>query len=194
MKKKTAANLIMAALAAAILIGGIAIAMYFMGSSDVELGTEYKLADSPKLELLGEDAENICTITIQCDTILDHLDAIDEAKLPYVPKDGIILPTTEVEFSEGETAFDIMKRVCEAYDLQMEYSWTPAYDSYYIEGLNHIYEFDCGPESGWMYKVNDWFPNYGCSEYQLSNGDVIVWTYTSVGYGSDVGDTGSNEG
>ena len=36
------------------------------------------------------------------------------------------------------------------------------YNSYYIEGINHLYEFDVGPESGWMYKVDEWFPNYGC--------------------------------
>ena len=28
----------------------------------------------------------------------------------------------------------------------------------------------CGNGSGWMYQVNDWFPNYGCSRYQLQDG------------------------
>ena len=73
------------------------------------------------------------------------------------------------------------------YDIQIEYSWTPMYDSYYIEGIHQLYEFDCGPESGWMYKVNEWFPNYGCSEYKLSGGESIVWCYTCVGLGEDVG-------
>ena len=37
-----------------------------------------------------------------------------------------------------------------------------------------------------MYQVNDWFPNYGCSRYQLQDGDVIHWVYTcDLGY--DVG-------
>ena len=61
------------------------------------------------------------------------------------------------------------------------------YDSYYIEGINNLYEFDCGSESGWMYKVNGWFPNYGCSAYPLKDGDVIVWCYTCNGLGADVG-------
>ena len=38
----------------------------------------------------------------------------------------------------------------------------------------------------WMYKVNDWFPNYGCSRYQLQDGDVICWEYT-CDLGVDVG-------
>ena len=24
-----------------------------------------------------------------------------------------------------------------------------------------------------------WYPNYGCSRYQLKEGDVIVWEYTT---------------
>ena len=37
-----------------------------------------------------------------------------------------------------------------------------------------------------MYKVNEWFPNYGCSRYVLKNGDDVVWCYTcNLGY--DVG-------
>jgi len=61
------------------------------------------------------------------------------------------------------------------------------YNSYYIEGIGNLYEFDCGPESGWMYKVNGWFPNFGCSSYPLSDGDNIVWCYTCNGLGADVG-------
>ena len=106
-----------------------------------------------------------------------------------MPKDGTILPATKVTFTEGETVFEVLKRVCDAAQLQIEYSYTPLYESYYIEGINHLYEFDCGPESGWMYKVNEWFPNYGCSVYTLKDGDDIVWCYTCTGLGADVGET-----
>ena len=57
---------------------------------------------------------------------------------------------------------------------------------HYIEGIHNLYEFDCGDLSGWMYKVNGWFPNYGCSRYQLKQGDVIEWVYT-CDLGKDVG-------
>ena len=60
------------------------------------------------------------------------------------------------------------------------------YNSAYIEGIHNLYEFDCGELSGWMYKVNEWFPNYGCSRYQLRDGDVICWEYT-CDLGVDVG-------
>ncbi len=128
-----------------------------------------------------------CTITIRCDTILDNWDNLDPAKAPYVPSDGIILYSVDASFTEGETVFDVLNRVCSDYGIQLEYSWTPMYGSYYIEGINNLYEFDCGHESGWMYKVNGWFPNYGCSSYTLEDGDSIVWCYTCNGLGADVG-------
>lgn len=128
-----------------------------------------------------------CTIEIRCDTILSNMENLEPGKDVYVPASGTILSTTRVAFSEGETVFDVLKRACSAAGLQIEYSYTPMYGSYYIEGINHLYEFDCGNESGWMYQVNGWFPNYGCSEYALSDGDVIVWRYTCSGLGADVG-------
>ena len=116
------------------------------------------------------------------------MENLDDGKEAYVPANGTILATSSVEFEEGETVFDVLTRVCEYAGIQIEYSWTPMYNSYYIEGINHLYEFDCGPESGWMYKVNEWFPNYGCSAYNLKNGDEIVWCYTCNGLGADVGE------
>ena len=128
-----------------------------------------------------------CTIEIRCDTILNNMENLDNGKEVYVPSNGTILATSPVEFQEGETVFDVLTRVCDYAGIQIEYSWTPMYNSYYIEGNNNLYEFDCGNESGWMYKVNGWFPNYGCSSYTLEDGDVIVWCYTCNGLGADVG-------
>lgn len=50
-----------------------------------------------------------------------------------------------------------------------------------------LYEFDCGKDSGWMYCVNGWYPNYGCSKYTLEDGDTVEWRYT-CNLGRDVGD------
>lgn len=33
----------------------------------------------------------------------------------------------------GETVFEVLQRVCEYAGIQLEYSWTPMYDSYYIQ-------------------------------------------------------------
>ena len=140
-------------------------------------------------ELARLDMAYECTLEIRCDTILNNYDKLDPAKAEFVPADGVILAAVKVPFAEGETAFDVTKRACEAYGLQIEYSWTPLYNSNYVEGINHLYEFDCGAESGWMFKVNGWFPNYGSTAYVLQNGDAVMWEYTCVGLGADLGGT-----
>ncbi|MBR6950742.1 MAG: DUF4430 domain-containing protein [Oscillospiraceae bacterium] len=137
------------------------------------------------LENLKLDHE--CTVTVSCATVLDNWSRLDTAKQEFIPEDGVVLATVRVPFSEGETAFDVTKRACDAYGIQLEYSFTPVYDSYYVEGINHLYEFDCGAESGWMFKVNGWFPNYGASSYVLQDGDAVTWEYTCVGLGTDIG-------
>ena len=128
-----------------------------------------------------------CTIEIRCDTILNNMQDLKPGLDVYVPDSGTILPTTTITFTEGETVFDVLKRICDARGIQIEYSYTPMYGSYYVEGINNLREFDCGQQSGWMYKVNGWFPNYGCSKYILDAGDEIVWCYTCKGLGTDVG-------
>ncbi len=135
----------------------------------------------------GSSDVKTCTIQIRCDTILKNMDNLTAGKNKYVPSNGVILATSKVEFADGETVFDVLKRACSYTGIQLEYSYTPLYGSYYIEGINNLYEFDCGEQSGWMYKVNGWYPNYGCSSYKLKNGDVIVWCYTCNGLGADVG-------
>ena len=188
MQKKTIVNLIMVLTIALIVAVGALIAWFLVEPEDSIFGGEFRRTEIADNRLVqNENTQNLCTITIRCDTVFEHVDALEEAKLPYVPEDGEILPVITVEFTPGETVFDVLQRVCEAADLQIEYSWTPLYDSYYVEGINHLYEFDCGFESGWMYKVDGWFPNYGCSAYELKGGEEIVWSYTCVGLGADLG-------
>ena len=127
-----------------------------------------------------------CTFSISCATVLDNMDILDKSKKEIIPDDGWILKPVTVTFNEGESVFDVLKQVCKDNKVQLEFSFTPIYNSAYIEGINNLYEFDCGSLSGWMYEVNDWFPNYGCSRYEVKNGDVIEWQYT-CDLGGDIG-------
>lgn len=188
MKKKKLANLLMVLVILIIAVSGVTVALKLAETEKSIYGSEFSPREIPGNRLVeSENTDNICTITIRCDTIFQNPEKLETAKAPYVPEDGVILPVIRVEFVPGETVFDVLRRVCDAADLQIEYSWTPLYDSYYVEGINHLYEFDCGFESGWMYKVNGIFPNYGCSAYELCGGEEIVWCYTCVGLGMDLG-------
>ena len=132
------------------------------------------------------DAEYTCTLSISCATILDNMDLCDPEKVELVPENGWIMEPMTVTFYEGESVFNVLQRTCKQQKIHMEFSNTPIYNSAYIEGINTLYELDVGNLSGWMYQVNGWFPNYGCSRYQLKDGDVIEWVYT-CDLGKDVG-------
>lgn len=137
-------------------------------------------------DALITDQSYSCTLSISCATILDHMDWLDPEKKDLVPEDGWILPPVTVTFYGGESVFNVLQRTCRQQSIHLEFDMPPLYNSAYIEGIHNLYQFDCGEQSGWMYKVNDWFPNYGCSRYALQDGDVICWVYTCA-YGDDVG-------
>lgn len=127
-----------------------------------------------------------CTFSIECSTILNNLADLDPDKRELVPSNGVILAPTQVTFYEGESVFDVLQRVCKEKGIHLESSWTPIYNSAYIEGIHNLYEFDCGALSGWMYRVDGWYPNYGCTRYQLADGEKVEWRYT-CDLGKDVG-------
>ena len=133
------------------------------------------------------DGSFTVTLSVRVDTILDNMSLLNSEKHELVPPDGVIFPATEVTAYEGESVFKILQREMRRARIHMEFRNTPIYNSAYIMGINNLYEFDTGELSGWMYKVNGWFPNYGASRYQLQPGDVIEWHYT-CDLGRDLGE------
>ena len=157
------------------------------GSGTEQSGpTEQPDTEVPTTEQPSEDTVYTCTISINCSNILSNWDIFDKTKASCVPSDGWILREMTVEFKKGQTVFDVLKNVTRTRAIQMEYSFTALYGSYYIEGINNLYEFDCGELSGWEYCVNGKFPAFGCSKYVLKDGDKIEWKYT-CDLGTDVG-------
>lgn len=132
------------------------------------------------------DEEWTCTLSVSCATILDNIDLCDPEKRELVPEDGWILKPMTVTFAENESVFNVLQRTLKEQGIHMEFEYTPAYHTAYIEGINNLYEFDVGEHSGWMYSVNGWFPIYGCSRYRLQDGDVVEWKYT-CDLGNDIG-------
>lgn len=131
------------------------------------------------------------TIAIHTETLLDNWDKLDKSLQDekYVPKDGVILSATKYELlSDKETVWDVLLRATKEHKIQLEYQGASSniYNSVYVEGINHLYEFSAGSLSGWMYQVNGVYPNYGCDQYKLEDGDVIEWHYT-VDLGRDLG-------
>lgn len=155
-----------------------------------EYGTSAVPEGKPKpvepQDVVVSDAAYTCTLTVRCDTILNNLSRLNQEKLELVPESGVIFGPTTVTFYEGESVFNVLQREMKKAKIHFEFVNTPVYNSAYIEGINNLYEYDCGELSGWTYKVNGWFPNYGSSRYQLQAEDQVEWVYT-CDLGVDVG-------
>lgn len=112
--------------------------------------------------------------------------SILKGRLDKADKNGGIAYSGEYTLKGGESAFDVLKNSMRQAGIPMEFTKTPAYDSYYIEGIDNVYEFDFGDLSGWLYKVNGEFFGYASSEYRVKPGDDIVFVYT-CDLGKDAG-------
>ena len=122
-----------------------------------------------------------CTVEIRCDTVLGRENA------PAGYPDGVILRATPVKFTHGENAFDVLRRVCRAAGISLDYRYYPTIGGYYVSEIGGLGDSDFGAGSGWLYKVSGWFPNYVASKHEVEVGDVIVWVYTCEGGGADLG-------
>jgi len=140
------------------------------------------------------DTKLTCTLEIRCDKLVGNA-GLDPDKVELIPADGVLFSATEVEFFEGESVFNVLQRTLKQNKQHLEFAQSPLYNSAYIEGICNLYQFDCGNLSGWMYRVNGWYPNYGCSQYMVQAGDVIIWDFT-CDLGADLGvedNTGNNQ-
>lgn len=92
-----------------------------------------------------------------------------------------ILSRTRMKINDGDTVLDVLMRVLNEHNIPY------VVDKGYVRSINELSEFDYGPGSGWMFKVNGSFPDVGADSVVVRNGDVIVWLYTTD-LGRDVGD------
>lgn len=123
-----------------------------------------------------DDAVGRVTITIRCDTVSDK-------GKEHIPDDGVILPLTEIEISDGDTVFDVLSAAASENELHLETNGSGK--GVYVEGIANIYEFDFGDLSGWVYRVNGEKMSVSCGEKELCDGDRIEWLY-SCALGEDI--------
>ena len=150
-------------------------------TADLEMILAKRMEEAGKKDEGGPKDVLTCTIEIRCDTLAKRL-----PEGVKVPPGGTVLAAIPVKFTSGDTVFDVTKRVCRTAGIELEYKYVVAVIGYKVTGIGGMKEGLYGDPSGWMYKVNGWFPNYSASRYDLKDGDTIVWAYTCDG-GPDVG-------
>ena len=137
--------------------------------------TKKKKVTATKVKKKKKTDTVICTVTVECKSILDHMDELKEGHEEFVPDDGYIIKNYTYKAKAGYTAYDALKSACNNNDIKL----TAQKTSYgvYISGINNLDEFDCGKQSGWMYSVNGIMPNTTCENVTVDDGDSIVFTY-----------------
>ena len=137
----------------------------------------------------NEDSVNYITVYMTIDaTLLADGEALrangHENKIQYTGDNGHIATKVQVKVPENANVYDALYIFCQENDIQMEASGT-AFNTAYIRGINHLYEFDGGISSGWVFLVNNVYSRTGASNVFLNEGDEIWWFYTLV-FGQDV--------
>jgi hypothetical protein len=92
---------------------------------------------------------------------------------------GYTVPSTKIELRTGDTAWSVLKRILDNKGISYDYTFTPKYNSVYVQSIAGDGEFDHGEGSGWMYNVNGVYPDFGSSLYALKDGDKLQWRYTT---------------
>jgi len=134
---------------------------------------------------VGDESFTV-TLSVRAHMILYNMHLLHRDQHELVPEDGWIFPPTLVTVWEGESVHNVLQREMRRAGIHMSSRWTPIFNSAYVEAINNLFEFDVGALSGWMYRVNGWFPNFGASRYLLAPGDIVEWIYT-VDLGRDLG-------
>ena len=93
-----------------------------------------------------------CTISIDCQTILDNIGDLKETKKEFVPEDGWILPEMEVKFTTGDTVFDILKKICGEKNIQLSSKYTSSYKPKDGDKIEWKYTCNLGSDVGNPYK------------------------------------------
>lgn len=137
----------------------------------------------------NEEPVNYITVYMTIDaTLLADGEALrangHENKIQYTGDNGHIATKVPVKVPENANVYDALYIFCQENDIQMEASGT-AFNTAYIRGINHLYEFDGGISSGWVFLVNNVYSRTGASNVFLNEGDEIWWFYTLV-FGQDV--------
>lgn len=117
-----------------------------------------------------------CTLTIECKEILNNMSDLKLGHEKYVPSNGYILKDYKVEYEQDDTAYDILKKGCKSNSIKLTAKST-GYGTYVV-GINNLDEFDCGTQSGWLYKINSAYPNISSSKQKVNPNDAITFEYT----------------
>ena len=82
--------------------------------------------------------------------------------------------SANIRLSRGATAYDAIAACGVSFNAKSTSF------GMYVSSIGGLAEKEHGGMSGWVYAVNGYEPNTACSNYELHDGDSLVWTYVNV--------------
>ena len=82
--------------------------------------------------------------------------------------------SANIRLSRGATAYDALAACGVSFNAKSTSF------GMYVSSIGGLAEKEHGAMSGWVYAVNGHEPNTACSNYELHDGDSLVWTYVNV--------------
>lgn len=136
-------------------------------------------------DAVTEDSQTVF-LSIDCSTVIGNENLKEELNSEeYIGKDGKLAERVELVLLENDTAFSLLQRYTRYVGMALDYQTTVP-RGFYIRGINHLYEYDCGNLSGWFFSVNGEFLSVGCGDCALVAGDSVLFVY-SCNMGVDIG-------
>lgn len=152
--------------------------------TDIQSVDEYYLAN---IDNITETSKTVY-LTVDCTSVLENYKDLTPSlkNSNIIPSTGYIIEKTEYVLRDKDTVFDILNRSLRYNKIHFDYqgAMENSFNTVYVKGINNLYEYDCGPLSGWTYSVNDTFPIKGMSDYILKDKDDI-----KVVFSCSIGDT-----
>ena len=96
----------------------------------------------------------------------------------------LILDSVLIKYKDNLSVADISKGACKYKNIPISFSGIGT--MVYVQGINNLFEFDNGPESGWLYCVNGEFQGTSSGSLIAKDGDCVQWFYT-LDLGKDIG-------
>lgn len=110
-----------------------------------------------------------------CITCKPFYDGSQKEVRDNLPKEGAILNATAVEIKDGDSVYDVLKRVCA--DKGIQYTAQETMYGIYVSSIDNLSEKYYDASAGWCYTVNGEYPSVSSSEIRVKPGDAIQWIY-----------------
>ena len=120
------------------------------------------------------------TVTFRLIGALEATQDVNLTNDSYLPEYVTWIPTTTYSLDAGAMVYDVFMEALKDAGLSQVGA-----DSNYVKtiyapsclGGYALSEFTNGKRSGWMYTVNGSHPNQGLKNWELKDGDIVVWHY-----------------